>query len=93
MLFRSIAGINAAIGKVSAKNAGASKLLHAQYAGTVVFDEPERSVVINLSTVDQGAAMLQALRVTLGDRVVPSEYTPEERARFGRFVPRAYPRS
>lgn len=89
---RKVARFNAAIGRFSAKNAGAAELLARQYAGTIVLDEGERSVVINLSTVEGGQAVLDGLRAALRERVGVSEYSQEERARFGKFVPGVYAR-
>lgn len=89
---RNVGRANAAIGKVSAKNANVAQHLDRQYARTVVLDLPDgERQVINLATVERGEELLAALARKLADRVEsPPSYTHAELATFGRFVPRRY---
>ena len=83
---------NAALGKVSARNARAAQHVHRQFARTVVLDVGSRErQVINLATVEHGDKLLAELARLLGDKLEsPPSYTDDELAAFGRFVPRRY---
>lgn len=89
---QAVASVNAVLGKVSAKNAGAAAQLRNSYAGTVVVDTTEASVVFHVGTVAGGLPLLRALLDRNPGKLGASEYTDEERARFGRFRPGTYPR-
>ena len=90
---RKVAGFNSRIGKLSPTNAEAARVLSDSYAGTVVIDTIDGSLIFHIGTLVGGQEVLAALVRQNASRVIPSVYSSDELTRFGRFKPGWYPKS